>query len=207
MNLAVAFTEYQLLQIQAIVRHYQLHDLSLIVLDNNRIHSLLIDHELFNEIVVLPIIAEERWKRIFKSYIENYIEILQKYIGNEEINILIGAQDENTLFSLIKLLASPKSYWNIEDGIANYYDRDLKFKAGILIKNQVFKIIYRYDLKIQYKHGLEDADRIFRMAPEISNEKYNTMELSPILKTYLFNKAKEIFKNQNLIMISMNDWW
>lgn len=177
------------MQVQALVNHYKIRDLLLIILDNNRVQPWLIDDELYDAVIVLPGIEKKRWKRLLKSHIESYRNILLEKLKERDFQIFIGAQDENTLYTVIKMLASPESYWNIEDGFANYYNRNFSHKLGIWLKKKLFKYAYGYNLNIAYAHGQVNCERSFRIAPEISTGNNKHKKLAPILKNYLLEKV------------------
>ncbi|MBE9048510.1 hypothetical protein IQ255_29715 [Pleurocapsales cyanobacterium LEGE 10410] len=199
MNLAIVYTEYQLIQVQAIIKYRNLNGFTLIIVENNRIEDWLIDYDIFKCVLRYSYPEVSRKKRVFKKYIQFHFEKISEILNGNEVELMIGAQDENTIFRIFMQLAKPKIYWNIEDGIANYYERDIKFKTGILLKNLLFKYVYGFDLKIQYRHGLDNADKKFRMAPEIANETNDIEELAPIFKNYLIDKANEnLIQNINL---------
>lgn len=131
-----------------------------------------------------------------KSHIENFKKILERKVGNYNVKIFIGGQDENTLYTLIKKMVLPEIYWNIEDGFANYYDRNSLYKSSIWLKRVIFKHFYGYSLPIAYAHGQANYDRSFRMAPEISTgDKAKHVPLAPILKEYLLFKASKCAEN------------
>jgi len=191
MTLAVVFTEYQLIQVQALINFYSIKDVTLIIIEAGRIKDWLIDHHLYLNVIRHDDGEKIRSNRVKKKYIVDNDERLSALI-NKEVDLMIGAQDENTVFAIIKSIADPKKYWNIEDGIANYYERGLNFKMGILFKKLLFRYIYGHDLDIQYRHGFKGADKKFRMATNIANENDNVVCISAIVKDYLIGKANKL---------------
>lgn len=185
MIIAVAYTEYQLIQIQALVREYGLEDVYLITFKKNRIPEWLIEHDFYKDILWLPEEDIKRYRRITKSYLDEKFYLIKNFIGGKEADILIGAQDENTIFALIKLLAKPRSYWSIEDGLANYYHRNLAFKMGIFFKKILFNLVYGYKLDLSYGHGKVRCNESFRMLPELCVNKGKHDSLAPIFENYL----------------------
>ena len=194
MNLAVALSEYQLLQVQAVTNHYNIDDLNLIILNKDRIKPFLIDNERYTDILVLPTLSSSLWKRALKSHIEKYENILEEYFANKNTDIFIGGADENVIFNYIKKLADPMYYWNIEEGLANYSGHTWAFKLIIFIKIKVYKHIYGFDIPTAYGQGQVECDKSFRMAPSISTGGDDHLELALLLKDYIKVKARELKK-------------
>lgn len=187
MIITVAYTEYQLIQIQALVKEYFLKDVYLITFKKDRIPEWLIDNDLYNEILWLPEENIKRYRRISKSYLDEKYYLIKKFIGGKEADILIGAQDENTIFGIIKMLVKPDSYWNIEDGLANYYHRKNMFKTGIFLKKILFNLIYGYKLDLSYGHGKVKCDKSFRMFPKLSVDDGNHKSSVAFIKKYIID--------------------
>lgn len=185
MNLAVAYTEYQLIQIQALIYEYKLKDVYLITFQKKRIPEWLLNRDLYSDICFLPAIDIPRWNRLTKSFIEKYYSIIEQFLRSKDVQLLIGAQDENTIYAVIKLLANPNCYWSIEDGIANYYQRGFGFKAGIVIKRIFFKSLYNYHLDIAFGHGKVNSDKSFRISPDLCVDSGNHTSSVSILKDYI----------------------
>lgn len=199
MIIAVAYTEYQILQIQAIIKEYGLKNISLITFAKSRIPEWLVDHAMYNEIFVLPEIRIERIRRLTKSFVSDYNVQLKKIFNGRSVDLLIGAQDENTIYALIKSLANPRQYWSIEDGMANYYQRKLSYKIEIAFKNILFRT-YGYPLKIAFGHGRMKSDKFFRMDPELSIGKGKKVASNKMLCRYIKDNQDNYLKaNRSVI--------
>lgn len=192
-NLAVVFTEYQLLQTEAIVSHYQLKNVVLLIHNKNgRIPKWLIDTSLFAEVIQLPVIETKGLYKLSKEFLRYYSSIVTGLLKKRKINILLGAQDENTVFAIVKYYAKPFEYWNIEDGSANYLKASIRYKAQLLIKKTLFSLYGYRKLDIRYGHGLAKYTRSFRLCPELSVKGKDATHLGDLLNRYLMAKAEKI---------------
>ena len=200
MNLAVAYTEYQLLQIESLIWHYDLKNVMLIVHNNNnRISDWLIDHSLFDKVIQLPVGERSTLYNLSKEYIRNNCSAISELLGDKKINILIGAQDENTVFAIIKYYAKPKQYWNVEDGNANYVKQNIRYRSELFLKKMLFSLYGYSKLDIRYGHGLVKADKIFRIYPKLSMGNKDCIFLGDCLGNYLKEKTEKIRSKINWI--------
>jgi len=212
MIIAVAFTEYQLIQIQALISKFSLKDVYLITFQNKRIPEWLIDKDLYTDILRLPENRIKRHKRIKKKYIDEKIVLINRFIAGRKVELLIGAQDENTVFAIIKLLAKSRKYWSIEDGLANYYHRKVTFKMGILLKKILFNLVYRYSLDLSYGHGKVRSDKSFRMLPALCVDEGEHVSYDSIINNYvislcqknnlLLNKYGKKYSDKEILVIT-----
>lgn len=171
-------------------------EVKLITFDRNRITNWLIDRDLYLETLILPDFKKPNsFERLGKRYVETYFNLINSFISKNKIKLLIGAQDENTVYALIKKLSNPDRYWSIEDGLANYYHRDYLFKSTIFLKKLLF-LSYGWNLDIAYEHGEIEKDKSFRMEPSMCVNSGTHTNLGTILNQYISNSfPKEIIKN------------
>lgn len=192
-NLAVVFTEYQLLQTEAIVSHYQLKNVILVIHNKNgRIPEWLIDRSLFSEVIQLPVTETAGFYKLSKDYLEYYSSFVADLFKMSKIDILLGGQDENTVFALVKYYAKPREYWNIEDGSANYLKGNMRYKGQLFIKKALFSLYGYRKLDIRYGHGLSKYTKAFRLYPELSIGKKDAIHLGNVLSDYLKDKVEKI---------------
>lgn len=192
-NVAVVYTEYQLLQTESIVSYYKLKNVVLIIHNkNNRVPDWLIDHTLFNNVISLPLMDTSHAYKLSKKYINYYCNFVSNLFRNKKINTLIGAQDENTIFAIIKYYARPRHYWNIEDGSANYLRRNIRYRLQIFFKKTLFSLYGYRKLDIRYGHGLVDSDKAFRIYPKLSVGRKDCIYLGDMLGNYLKEKVEKI---------------
>ena len=176
-NLCAIFTEYQLLQAQAILSTIRdpLIENILILMGRQEIDQKLIDPDLLDSIFRVPYYEQNSSKnKLTKSYllkVEKKIkDFIVPQIYNKNIR-LIGAQDENTDYAILKRNINVIEYFNIEDGLANYYKPSIKKIIQIGFKKTLFKNVYGFDLEL-YKHFGESLNyKSFRICPELSENK------------------------------------
>lgn len=192
-NLAVIYTEYQLLQVESLVSQFKLSNVVLLIHNkNNRIPDWLIDHALFDTVIQLPITETKKSYKLSRKYVQHYCSVISKLLERKNVNILIGAQDENTIFAIIKYYAKPRQYWNIEDGSANYLRGSSRYKLRLLLKKTLFSLYgYRY-LDIRFGHGLVKSDKAFRLYPKLSLGRKDCTYLGDVLSNYLKEKVEKI---------------
>ena len=192
-NVAVVYTEYQLLQVEALLLQYGLKNVMLIIHNkNNRIQNWLIDNSLFDSVVQLPLKETTRQYKLSKAYIQYYFSVVTNILQKRKVKVLIGAQDENTIFAIIKHQAKPKYYWNIEDGNANYLRENLRYRMEIFSKKVLFAFYGYGRLDIRYGHGLVQSNRAFRLYPKLSVGSKGSIYMGEILRNYLENKVQNI---------------
>lgn len=199
-NLAVVYTEYQLLQVEAIITYYRLKNVVLVLHNtNNRISNWLIDDTLFEKIVQMPLSDKPKKYRLTKAYLQEYSLVALKILQDMRINIMIGAQDENTIFAIFKKQAKPRYYWNIEDGNANYLRENFKYRLKLFVKKQFFAAYGYKALDIRYGHGLGPSDKAFRLYPKLSVGRRDCIPIHDILSNYLKAKVAQIRPRVNWI--------
>lgn len=201
--IAVIYTEYQLLQVQSLVSANNINNCILINMNSSRVQDEIIDKELFKSIITIPsLYSFGSTKRLSNKYINDSISIinnyLKAYIGSD--CVLIGAQDENTDYSILKNVLTPNELWSIEDGLANYYQRGILFRTSIFFKNMLFKYIYFKNIDVKYRHGQGNYIRIYRMDPELAIDKYRKIDISNIINKYIkgYSKYLQHIINNNI---------
>lgn len=190
-SISVVFTEYQLLQVEAICHSYIFNKSDLIIPNIDRVNENLVNKNMFNEIYYLPKIYEDgSIRKLSFNYLNRYQKIVKEHLKKNKYNIIIGAADENTAMSIIKNYLNSEEYWSIEDGIGNYREFGFNNDLKIFFKKLLFNYIYQKDIQLLAQKGGGRNSKSFRIAPELTINKGSHYELSELIKKYLYGHSK-----------------